>query len=350
MGKDILAVLIGVFGTIIGFYFGSEIRTPPTPVEVAEGLRASRTTDQFGRGSNMPKGTSIHLGLNLVDPKHYDGWDGELRACEADANDMAKLAKARGYGATTVLLTNNATVAKFAQAMEDASGKLAAGDILFLSYSGHGGQVPDRDGDDEVDGLDETWCLYDRQLIDDELYGMFGRFAKGVRIVLLSDSCHSGTVARNAELSGQTVGDLAAKLAASANALPQVKSGTLKPFGGYRLAPRQITFAAYARNRAMYENYQKADSKAQAKAAAGRIGAGVVLISGCMDNQLSSDGERNGVFTAMLLIVFDGGAYDNGYRRFHREIRGLMPPEQTPNLFLTGRSMKGFLTQSPFAV
>ena len=25
MGKDILAVLIGVFGTIIGFYFGSEI-------------------------------------------------------------------------------------------------------------------------------------------------------------------------------------------------------------------------------------------------------------------------------------------------------------------------------------
>ena len=27
MGKDILAVLIGVFGTIVGFYFGSEIAT-----------------------------------------------------------------------------------------------------------------------------------------------------------------------------------------------------------------------------------------------------------------------------------------------------------------------------------
>ena len=25
MGKDILAVLIGVFGAIVGFYFGSEI-------------------------------------------------------------------------------------------------------------------------------------------------------------------------------------------------------------------------------------------------------------------------------------------------------------------------------------
>ena len=100
----------------------------------------------------------------------------------------------------------------------------------------------------------------------------------------------------------------------------------------------------------MYEKLQKADSKAQAKAAAGKIGAGMVLISGCMDNQLSSDGGRNGLFTAMLMIVFDGGAYANGYRRFHREIRGLMPPEQTPNLFLTGRSLKGFLTQTPFAI
>jgi hypothetical protein len=26
------------------------------------------------------------------------------------------------------------------------------------------------------------------------------------------------------------------------------------------------------------------------------------------------------------------------------------PPEQTPNLFLTGRTFKGFLTQSPFSI
>jgi metacaspase-1 len=298
----------------------------------------------------MPKGFSIHLGLNAVDPKGYGGWDGQLRACEADAQDMAKIAKDRGYAGTTLLLTKNATAVAFAKAMADAAKKLVAGDILFLSYSGHGGQVPDRDGDDEADGLDETWCLFDRQLLDDELYGLFGKFAKGVRIVLLSDSCHSGTVARNAVLSGQTLGDLAAKLAASANALPQVRSGALKPFGGCRLAPREITFAAYARDRVLYEKIQKADTKAQAKAAAGRIGAGIVLISGCMDNQLSSDGEKNGLFTAMLETVYDGGAYAQGYRRFHREIRGLMPPEQTPNLFLTGRTIPGFLVQQPFTI
>jgi hypothetical protein len=36
MGKDILAVLIGVLGTIIGFYFGAGLASPPTaPAEVA---------------------------------------------------------------------------------------------------------------------------------------------------------------------------------------------------------------------------------------------------------------------------------------------------------------------------
>jgi hypothetical protein len=40
---------------------------------------------------------SIHIGLNGVDPDHYGGWDGELRACEADARDMAQVAEQRGF-------------------------------------------------------------------------------------------------------------------------------------------------------------------------------------------------------------------------------------------------------------
>ena len=43
----------------------------------------------------MAKGISIHIGLNHVDPKHYQGWDGALNACIADANDMRALAKKR---------------------------------------------------------------------------------------------------------------------------------------------------------------------------------------------------------------------------------------------------------------
>jgi len=37
---------------------------------------------------------SIHIGLNAVDAKHYQGWGGELIAFENDARDMAEIAKA----------------------------------------------------------------------------------------------------------------------------------------------------------------------------------------------------------------------------------------------------------------
>ena len=43
----------------------------------------------------MAKVKSLHIGLNAVDPASY-GAPFELKACEADARDMARIAKARG--------------------------------------------------------------------------------------------------------------------------------------------------------------------------------------------------------------------------------------------------------------
>ena len=51
-----------------------------------------------------------------------------------------------------------------------------------------GGQINDIHND-EPDGLDETWALYDRELIDDELYAMWSHFRPGGGIFILSDSC-----------------------------------------------------------------------------------------------------------------------------------------------------------------
>src|SRR5678815_3771458 len=88
--------------------------------------------------------------------------------------------------------------------MRKAAKLLAAGDLYFLSYSGHGGQVPDVTGEED-DKKDETWCLFDGQLIDDELYYELSRFGEGVRILVLSDSCHSGTVTREAVMPPTTI-------------------------------------------------------------------------------------------------------------------------------------------------
>jgi hypothetical protein len=119
---------------------------------------------------------SLHIGLNSVNPKDYEGWSGPLAACEADANDMRDLAQARGIKAS-VLLTRDATRARALAGIRAAAKALKAGDLFFLSYSGHGGQVDDVSGE-EADKLDETWCLFDGQLIDDELYFELTKFKK----------------------------------------------------------------------------------------------------------------------------------------------------------------------------
>ena len=141
------------------------------------------------------KALSLHIGLNGVSAAAYSGWDGPLAACEFDANDMAAIAKKKGMK-PTVLLTKKATRANALAGIRTAAKALKSGDLFFMTYSGHGGQVPDTNGD-EADHQDETWCLYDGQLIDDELYVELSKFAAGVRILVLSDSCHSGTITRD---------------------------------------------------------------------------------------------------------------------------------------------------------
>ena len=103
-------------------------------------------------------------------PKQYSGWDGQLTACEFDANDMQALAKTQGFTKVTKRLTKKATRNRVLADIKAAAGKLKRNDIFFLTYSGHGGQVPNTGNDFEPDGFDETWCLYDGELIDDELY------------------------------------------------------------------------------------------------------------------------------------------------------------------------------------
>ena len=145
-------------------------------------------------GQPLPQktGYALAIGLNKVDPAHYGGWDGELMGCEPDAMDMLKIAKIQGLKAEK-LITSEAPRERVLDKLGNLAEELETGDLLVVSYSGHGGQIPDQNGD-EVDGLDETWCLYNGEILDDELYGAWMKFQAGVRILVFSDSCHSGTV------------------------------------------------------------------------------------------------------------------------------------------------------------
>jgi hypothetical protein len=283
----------------------------------------------------MPKGISLHVGLNLVDPNHYQGWSGPLTACEADAADMADIAKANGFTPSS-LLTKAATRQAVTGAIQRAAAQLARGDIFFLSYSGHGGHLPDLNGDED-DLQDETWCLYDGELLDDENYDLLSKFAEGVRIIVLSDSCHSGTVTKFAYYyNNMPVALLAASAGAGTGAAPV-----------YRAMPRDVALKTYRANRAFYD---KIGGNAALKDAATRVKASTILISGCQDNQLSADGAFNGLFTGTLLRARGDGSSKKGYRDLHSAIVNRMPPDQTPNFFTVGTRDTAFENQAAFTI
>jgi hypothetical protein len=70
-------------------------------------------------------------------------------------------------------------------------------DSLFFHYSGHGGQTPDLDGDED-DGYDEVIYPVDFRtaghIVDDEMHRiMVTPLKPGVRLTAIFDSCHSGS-------------------------------------------------------------------------------------------------------------------------------------------------------------
>jgi hypothetical protein len=287
------------------------------------------------------KGLGLHLGLNLVDPKKYEGWDGPLAACENDARDMAAIAKGMGLK-PSVLLTKKATRAATLAGLRGASKALKDGDFFFLTFSGHGGQVRDASGD-EPDKKDETWCLYDGQLIDDELYYELAQFKAGVRILVLSDSCHSGTVTRErfdppppgkrAKLMPPAIGDRVYR--AHAAFYDKLQADVARRAGGAVVDPDAALANVMVSSRLTH--------------VAAQFRAACILISGCQDNQTSLDGDHNGAFTEALLKVWDHGAYRGNHLGFHARIKARLPGSQTPNLFTLGK-VGAFMAERPFTL
>ncbi|MFJ7163285.1 caspase family protein [Bacillus safensis] len=276
----------------------------------------------------MPKGFSLHIGLNSVDPQHYSGWSGDLVACEADAEDMELIAKSLHYDSTSKLLTNNATIDNVINEIKKAASSLESGDIFFLTYSGHGGRIPDQQND-EADGFDETWCLYDGQLLDDELHSFWHLFKEDVRVIVLSDSCHSGTITR-----------------ARYYGLNDLSNIDLVNNITYRFMPLGIRYRTFEKNRNSFNEKKNKINERNLN----EVKCAVKLLSGCQDNQLSADGAFNGLFTSTLLSVWKSGAFEGNYQQFHKKIVELMPPDQTPNLLDVGKKNPAFDEQRPFKV
>ncbi|MEV6635876.1 caspase family protein [Actinoplanes sp. NPDC051470] len=376
--------------------FGTRTDAAVRGFQRAKGLVVDGAAGPITMAAFSPRtARSLHVGVNVVDPGAYPIRVPELKGCVNDANDMRQLAVERGF-APAVLVDGQATAQAVVAGIGAAADELRAGDFFFLTYSGHGSQMPDPTGE-EPDGQDETLVLYDRQLLDDELSAVWARFRPGVRVLFLSDSCHSGTVARSVDLAYRAYSAATEETAdgqrertfvlASAAGLRDAVDAVLGPvadelygtraFGAEaaerqtRLAelvlpalrstvvePERVDLSRVPTTRNLPAEVLAADAAGRrdvyraAKQAARAVPAGpasVLLMSGCQDNQLSLDGTRNGLFTQRFREVWASGAATT-YPDLHRRIVALMPPQQTPNLFWAQGRTDEFENQRPLTL
>lgn len=269
---------------------------------------------------------ALCIGIN-----NYPGTHMDLQGCVNDANDWAAALGERGFKVAK-LLDDQATKAAMVAAMNDLIGKGRKGDCLVITFSGHGTYQPDEDGD-EVDGLDEALCPYDLQLrgealIDDEIREIFGARKAGVRLVLISDSCHSGTVTRAAR--AEKDADTRPRFMPMGNWLPD------KLLPKNRAGKPAATMIAPAGTSPLLGAYSNK--------------LGDLLLSGCKEgpNNYSYDarigGRFNGAFTYYALkalkILKEGATYADWHKAIVKHLPSASYP-QSPQIVGSEGARKG---------
>lgn len=154
------------------------------------------TPSDFNEVDNTKR--AVLIGIN------YTGTSGELRGCHNDCLNVARFLREQGFRDKNITMllddkkhrspTKAAILSVYKQLVRDSK----PGDVVFCHYSGHGGRLPDDNGDED-DGWDETLIPVDfktaGQIRDDDLFRvMVHPMQAGVTMTCLMDCCHSGTV------------------------------------------------------------------------------------------------------------------------------------------------------------
>ncbi|MFF2842283.1 caspase domain-containing protein [Paenarthrobacter sp. NPDC057981] len=155
---------------------------------------------------------ALCVGINKFKYLPQSSW---LQGCVNDAEDLAALlGDSYGFPASQITVLRDAKATKKAVLAEINSlvDAAVAGTVqqLVFTFSSHGTQVPDTNGDEE-DSLDEAFACYDINnsgdawdagtvISDDELAAVFARLPDGVLMDVVLDTCHSGTGLKSLDL------------------------------------------------------------------------------------------------------------------------------------------------------
>jgi hypothetical protein len=143
-------------------------------------------------------GSQVHVLICALD---YKGTDCEL-TCTLDGNNMQALCRACGVSSMEVMYDNQCTTDNVTARIQQMAGRMGENDYFVFYYSGHGTSVDDDDGDED-DGKDEALCFMDPSggldsdyfMTDDDFAEcLVDTIPEGVRIIIMADCCHSGTI------------------------------------------------------------------------------------------------------------------------------------------------------------
>jgi hypothetical protein len=225
---------------------------------------------------------AVCVGIN-----NYPGIFNDLKGCVNDAKDWSAWLQGLGFD-VSLMLDSQATRTNVKAALQGLINGTSAGDIAVFTYSGHGTQVVDA-GSDEGDPYDEAICLYDGNVVDDELRMILQGIHPQATLVVISDSCFSGSVTRIA---------------------------------GEKAIPRFIPPLVSTTNRTPRRPFLLPEADMPE-----------ILLTGCSDSEYSYDaefdGRPNGAMTALALRVIRQNP-NVTYREFHAGLRRLLPSKDYP--------------------
>jgi metacaspase-1 len=250
----------------------------------------------------MATGLSLHVGVNVTEAVGIDA--AALEGCENDARKMLEISRSRGFihlgdDPDEPVIGSDATYNNVLGKIHIAAKELKAGDIFLFTFAGHGTRQGDEDNT-ETDFQDETLVLHDRLLIDNVLRRrLWPSFQPGVRVIMVSDSCHSGGAAMSVVDS-------------------EIESNEDDPSSsnGFRVrAISQGQAKSHMDSLKAFYDQLKSDLPATPPA----VAAEILLLAACKEDETTRDGKDNGVFTKALLDVWS----TNGSKSYDQLMKGI---------------------------
>jgi hypothetical protein len=260
----------------------------------------------------------------LIGVNKYKIHGADLRGCVNDVEDLAEaLVRFCGFPASGIrtVLDGRATKARMVSEIKKITTSAKPGDSIVIHFSGHGSNVPDKNGD-EADKRDEILCPTNLDwrdpLTDDWMRIVIDKVAPRVNTTVIFDCCHSGTATRAFEPPDAKVKER------------------------YLACPLDLMAAESGRGMRGRLKSKRRRKKRVAKRDVVHVNIPEVLITGCRDNQTSADarirGRFNGAMTYSLVRALKWGKGKLTYRKLHAAMRAYLKGKYTQVPQLEGRA------------